>query len=160
MDNVSDLSPVGIVRLLCPTRLPPCHAKLVAARIEGKNQRFLLEPVESLLAEKSVLVETRLVQVDKEGCSTLLMQNRTAEPIWLEEGQVMGQTQTVQIVHSITPEEDNSMRRLEVSSSNPAPDVIVDKATFPHLSADVRGQLQYCLWEYAGLFANGDLDLG
>ena len=92
-------------------------------------------------------METRLVQVDKEWCSTLLMQNRTAEPIWLEEGQVMGQTQTVQIVHSTNPEEENSMRRLEVSSSNPAPDVIVDETTFPHLSADVRGQLQYCLWE-------------
>ena len=56
-----------------------------APRIEDKNQQFLLEPVESLLAEKGVLVKTRLVQVDKEGCSTLLMQNHTAEPIWLEE---------------------------------------------------------------------------
>ena len=145
MDNVSDLSPVGIVRLLCPTRLPPCHAKLVAARIDGKNQQFLLEPVESLLAEKSVLVETRLVQVDKEGCSILLMQNHTAEPIWLEEGQVMGQTRTVQIVHSTTPEEENSMRRLEVGSINPAPDVTVDEATFPHLSANERGQLHPCM---------------
>ena len=84
MDNVSDLSPVGIVRLLCPTRLPPRHAKLAAVRAEGKNQQFLLEPVESLLAEKGVLLETGLVQVDKEACSTLLVQNRTAEPIWLE----------------------------------------------------------------------------
>ena len=159
MDSASDLSPVGIVRLLCPTRLPPRHAKLAAVRTEGKDQQFLLEPVESLLAEKGVLVQTGLVQVDKEGCSYLLLQNRTAEPIWLEEGQVMGQTQTVQIVHSTTPE-DNSVRRLEVSSSNPAPDVTVDEVTFPHLSADERGKLQSCLWEYARLFVNGDLDLG
>ena len=52
------------------------------------------------------------------------------------------------------------MRRLEVGSSNPIPDVTVDETTFPHLSAGDRGQLQSCLWEYAGLFANGDLDLG
>ena len=90
MDNASDLSPVRIVRLLRPTRLPPRHAKLAAVRAEGKNQQFLLEPVEFLLAEKGVLVETGLVQVDKEGHSTLLLQNHTAEPICLEEGQVMG----------------------------------------------------------------------
>ena len=58
MDYVNDLSPVGIVRLLCPTGLPPHHAKLAAVRKKGKNQQFLLEPVESLLAEKGVLVET------------------------------------------------------------------------------------------------------
>ena len=116
---MDDLSPVGIARLLRPTRLPPRHAKLVVVRIEGKNQQFLLEPVESLLAEKGVLVETGLFQVDKEGCSTLLMQNRTAEPIWLEGGQVLEHTQTVETVHSTTPEEDNSVRRLEVGSTNP-----------------------------------------
>ena len=116
--------------------------------------------MESLLAEKGVLVETGLVQVDKEGRSALLLQNHTAEPICLEEGQVMGQTQTVQIIHSTTPEEENSVRRIELGSSNPTPDVTVDETTFPHLSADERGQLQSCLREYAGLFANGDLDLG
>ena len=67
MDNASDLSPVGIVRLLRPTRLPPCHTKLAAVRTERKDQQFLLEPAESLLAEKGVLVETGLVQVDKRG---------------------------------------------------------------------------------------------
>ena len=40
------------------------------------------------------------------------------------------------------------------------PDITVDEVTFPHLSAEERGQLQSCLQEYAGLFANGDLDLG
>ena len=35
----------------------------------------------------------------------------------------------------------------------------VDEATFPHLPANERGQLQYCLWEYARQFANGDFDL-
>ena len=34
----------------------------------------------------------------------------------------------------------------------------MDEATFLHLSANERGQLQYCLWEYAELFVNGDLD--
>ena len=58
MDDASDLSPVWIVHLLCPTRLPPCHAKLATVRMEGKNQQFLLEAVNSLLAEKGVLVET------------------------------------------------------------------------------------------------------
>ena len=62
----SELSPVGTVLLLHPTRLLPRHAKLAAVRMEGKNQQFLLEPVESLLAEKGVVVETGLVQVDKE----------------------------------------------------------------------------------------------
>ena len=90
MDDVNDFSPVEIDRLLRPTGLPPHHAKLATVRMKVKNQQFLLEPVESLLAEKGVLVETGLVQVDKEGCSTLLMQNRIAEPIWYEEGQVMG----------------------------------------------------------------------
>ena len=52
------------------------------------------------------------------------------------------------------------MRRLEVGCSNPTPDVTVDETTFLHLSADERGQLQSCLREYAGLFANGDLNLG
>ena len=160
MDSASDLSPVGIVRLVRPTRLPPRHAKLAAVRAEGKNQQFLLEPVESLLAEKGVLVEAGLVQFDKEGRSALLLQNHTAEPIWLEEGQVMGQTQTVQIIHSTTPEQENSVRRLELGSSNPTPDVTVDEVTFPHLSAEERSQLQSCLKEYARLFANGDLDLG
>ena len=36
----------------------------------------------------------------------------------------------------------------------------MDEVTFPHLSAEERGQLQSCLQEYAGLFANGDLDMG
>ena len=154
MDNVSDLSPVRIACLLHPTRLPPCHAKLAAVSTEGKNQQFLLKPVESLLAEKEGIFPHV-----KEGCSILLLQNRTSETIWLEEGQVMEQTQTVQIVHSTTPEEDNSRRRLEIGSSNPTPDVTVDEATFPHLPANERGQLQYCLWEYARQFANGDFDL-
>ena len=43
------------------------------------------------------------------------------------------------------------MRRIVLGSSNPTPDVTVDEATFPHLSADERGQLQSCLREYARL---------
>ena len=110
--NDSELSPVRTVLLLHPTRLLLRHAKLAAVRMEGKNQQFLLEPVEFVLAEKGVLVDTGLVQVDKEGCSTLFLQNRTAEPICFKEGQVMGWHQTVQIVDSTTPEEDKSVRRL------------------------------------------------
>ena len=41
-------------------------------------------------------------------------------------------------------QEDNSVRRLEVGISNPTPDVTVDETTFPHLSADERGQMQGC----------------
>ena len=52
------------------------------------------------------------------------------------------------------------MRRLKVGSGNPTSDITVGEATFPHLSAVERGQLRSCLQEYAGLFANGDLNLG
>ena len=159
MDNASDLSPVGIVHLLCPTRLPPCQAKLTTVRMEGKNQQFLPERVESLLAEKGVLVETGLVQVDKEGCSIHLLQNRIAEPICFKEGRSWGGPK-LSSLYTALPEEDNSVRRLKVGSSNPTSDNTVGEATFPHLSAVERGQLQSCLQEYAGLFANGDLNLG
>lgn len=72
-DDVSDLSPVRIVCHLRPTRLPPCHAKLVADRMERRNRQ---ETVDFLLVEKGVLVETGLVLVNKV-CSTLLLQNCT-----------------------------------------------------------------------------------
>ena len=67
MDYVSDLSPVRIACLLHLTRLPPRYAKLAAVRTEGKNQQFPLKPVESLLAEKDVLVETGYISTCERG---------------------------------------------------------------------------------------------
>ena len=47
----------GTVRLLRATRVPSRHAKLTMANLEGIDQHFLLEPVESLLADKGIQVE-------------------------------------------------------------------------------------------------------
>ena len=47
----------GTVLLLHLTRMPPRHAKLTMANLEGIDQHFLLEPVESLLADKGIRVE-------------------------------------------------------------------------------------------------------
>lgn len=54
MDDMSDPSPVRFICLLSPTRLLPHNFKLAAVKMEG------MEPVESLLGEKGVLVESRV----------------------------------------------------------------------------------------------------
>ena len=152
MDDVSDHSPVGTVRLLHPTRLPPRHAKLVAVRMEGKNQQ---ETVEFLLKFPSG------------DCVGPSRQGGVLHPTPAElhsrphlHGRGAGHEVDPNCPHSTTTEEDNNVSRLEVSSSNPTPDITADEVTFPHLSEEERGQLQSCLQEYAGLFANDNFNLG
>ena len=140
--------------------MPPRHSKLATVHIAGKNQQFLLESMESLLADKGVLVESGLAQSDKDGRFTLVLQNHSAEPIHLEAGEVVACAQTAEIVPSTTPEEEESVRHLKPVPGPLTLDVTIDETTFPHLSPEERNQLQSCLQEYVDLFANGDSDLG
>ena len=40
--------------------MPPSHAKLAMVNLEGKNQHFLLDHVEFLLADKCIQVESEV----------------------------------------------------------------------------------------------------
>ena len=45
--------------------MPPRLAKLAMVNLEGKDQHFLLESVESLLADKGIRVESGVAQTDE-----------------------------------------------------------------------------------------------
>ena len=55
---------------------------------EGKDQNSLLKPVESLLADRGIQVESGVAQTDGDGRFTLILQKYTGESIYLEEGEV------------------------------------------------------------------------
>ena len=61
-------------------RVPPCHSKLTMINLEGKDQHFLLQPVEFLLADKGIGVESGVAQTDEDGRFTLVLQNYTGSP--------------------------------------------------------------------------------
>ena len=66
-DGPTSSTSIGTVHLLHPTRVPPHHAKLTMANLEGMEQHFLLEPVEFLLADKGIRVESGEAQTDEDG---------------------------------------------------------------------------------------------
>ena len=154
-------APTRIVCLLCLTKVPPCHSKLAKVSAGGKDQSFVLEPVESLLAARGNLVETGVAQSDKVGSFTVILQSHPSETIYLEEGEVIGSIQAAQIVHSgSTTEEQESMNWLQ-SSPGPTPaDVTVDETTLLHLSPEERDEPHSCFQEYASLIAKEESDLG
>ena len=53
--------------------MPPRHAKLAMVNLEGKDQHFLLEHVEFLLADKGIRVESGVAQKDEDGRFTLVL---------------------------------------------------------------------------------------
>ena len=59
------------------------------ANLEGIDQHFLLEPVDSLLADEGIRVKPGVAQTDGDGSFTLVLQNYTGESIYLEEGEVI-----------------------------------------------------------------------
>ena len=101
----------GTVLLLHPTRVPPRHAKLTMVNLEGKDQHFLLEPAESLLADNGSQVESGVAQTDEDGEFTLALQKYTGESIYLEDGKVSGHTQATQIEQSVSfPVEEGTVK--------------------------------------------------
>lgn len=59
-DSSNSPAAIGTIRLLHPTKVPAYHAKLAMVNLEGEDQHFILEPVESLLEDKGTLVESEL----------------------------------------------------------------------------------------------------
>ena len=160
-DGSNTSTSTGTVRLLHPTRVPPRHAKLTMVNLEGIDQHFLLEPVDSLLADKGILVEPGVAQTDGDGSFTLVLQNYTGESIYLEKGEVNGHTQAAQIEQSVSLlAEEGTVKRVEAAIDQSGLNVTSKELSLPHLSQEEREQLHFCLQEYANLFAQGDSDLG
>lgn len=156
-DSLNSPAIIGTVRLLHLTRVPPCHAKLA---MEGKDQHFSLEPVESLLANKSILVESEVAQSDKDGKFTLVLQNYTGELIYLKEGEVIGHTQAAQIEESFSLPAEEAVKRVEAAPEQSEPKLTLEEGSLLHLSQEEKEQLHSCLQEYADFFAKEDSGLG
>ena len=116
-DDPNSSTSTRTVRFLHPGRMPPHHAKLAMVNLEGMDQYFLLEPIESLLADKGIQVEPGVAQTDEDGRFTLVLQNYTGESVYLEEGEVICHTQAAQIKQSVPfPVEEKTAKCVEAAT--------------------------------------------
>ena len=98
----------GTVCLVQAVRLPARHAKLVRAKVTGKEGYSLtcFEPDLEELGTKGLVMSEAAVELDEGNCVVMVLENHTLEPVEVEEGLVLGRVQEAKIPGE--PEEESS----------------------------------------------------
>ena len=98
--NVPDeVTPSAVVKLIRATRLPAHHSKLVRVSVDCPskfNSLCIFEPELCHLHKKGVTMSDGLVDVGK--YITLIVRNQGAEPVVLEEGDIIGHLQSAKLM--------------------------------------------------------------
>ena len=106
------------VCLVHATRVPGRHFKVVRARVDaswGSSSLALFEPDNSLDAEGLSMA----VELEAYETLTLLVENESCQPIWLQKGQVLGKLEPVCLVESFS-----ELKAPDSMESNPEPRVM------------------------------------
>ena len=155
----------GTVCLVQAVRLPARHAKLVRAKVTGKEGYSLtcFKPDLEELGTKGLVMSEAAVELDEGNCVVMVLENHTLDPVEVEEGLVLGRVQEAKIPGE--PEEESSgvvaavvpddftearLQRLRESLS-------LDGA---NLTAEERKQLETLVMEFADVFAVDSSELG
>ena len=82
-------------------------------------------------------MESGVAQTDEDGRFTLVVQNYLGQSIYLEEGEVIGHTQAVQIEQSVSlPTEEGTVKCVEVATDPSTLHVTLEEVPLPHLSQE------------------------
>ena len=82
----------GVVCLIQATRLPARHMKMVRAKVSGYTHKtpVLFEPEVELLRVRGLSMADAMTEPGVDNCVTLILQNESHEPIYLDKDQVLG----------------------------------------------------------------------
>ena len=100
-DVSEETTPPVVVKLIRATRLPARHSKLVRVSVDCPsmlNSLCIFEPELCHLHKKGVTMSDGLVDVGKH--MTLTIRNQGAEPVLLEEGDVIGYLQSAKLMEA------------------------------------------------------------
>ena len=161
-DNV--FSPT-VVHLLHAKRLTPHHGHVVRAKVDtivqGAGQLFV--PLDGQPCNWEA--EDGLVEVMEDGTATLILRNPTGVPIHLQEGDALGQLQTVQEVNVQGGEESRVLVGKVLVGDKEHSDRMeelwhaldVDDSSLSHVE---RAQLRQVIGNYGDTFALDNFELG
>ena len=95
--NSTKNPPSPVVRLLQAMRLPPCHSRVIYARVDTPTQGevSMLTPICESWHEVGWVVEEGLVEVESDGTTTLVLRNPGDLALHLGEGDVLAKLQAV-----------------------------------------------------------------
>ena len=161
------------VKLIRPARIPAGHSKVVCVKVnnsEVTGETYLFEPTAHQEEHQGLLMPDALVGVRGDGEATLVIANAGAQPVILEEGNVMGRLQQCQVLQEDDHEdsqEDSPQVCVSVIQGPPVADdprleklqseLNIDSIA---LSPNEHYQLVSLVTEFADLFALDSCELG
>lgn len=156
--------------------------KMIRAKVSGRTQKTpaLFEPESELLKVRGLSMADVITEPDVNNCVTLIIQNESHEPIYLDRNQVLGKLSTVSLQENseaVPNEDENPESRVpllnmlqSVSSASPReppmitsverPDTVRQKRLLDDLylnqsntTEDQHQQLESLVLEYSDIFA-------
>ena len=156
------------VKLIRPACLPAGHSKLVCVRVDTSGmagETYLFEPAHTPC--EGLLVPDALVDIGKQGETTLVIANAGTQPVQLDQGALMGKVRECKVLPPDDQDTPPSLPQVAALESQ----VVQDASRMKRLNCDLQldsitltptehSQLSSLVVEFSDLFVLDNSELG